>query len=145
MTALCRDCGVLATSRIRRDRCDACGSPRQVHHTALHTLSIAHVHCDAFYATVEKRGRPDLADRPVIVGGGRRGIVLACCYVARLRSVRSAMPMFKALAACPGRTITLKLKTADFRSRTRSRRLADPTQLAEAFVSHRGGSARQRG
>jgi DNA polymerase-4 len=55
----------------------------------------------AFYATVEKRERPDLADRPVIIGGGSRGVVLACCYVARLYAVRSAMPMFKALAACP--------------------------------------------
>jgi len=64
-------------------------------------LSIAHVDCDAFYATVEKRARPELADRPVIVGGGARGVVLACCYVARLYGVRSAMPMFKTVAACP--------------------------------------------
>ena len=101
VTTLCRDCSALAISATRRERCGDCGSPRQVHHAALHTLSIAHVDCDAFYATVEKRERPDLADRPVIIGGGSRGVVLACCYIARLYGVRSAVPMFKALAACP--------------------------------------------
>ena len=80
------------------ERCGACGSPRLIAHRELGTLSIAHVDCDAFYATVEKRGKPELADRPVIIGGGARGVVLACCYVARLYGVRSAMPMFKALA-----------------------------------------------
>ena len=64
MTALCRNCGILASSPIQRDGCDASGSPRQS--ATLHTLSIAHVDCDAFYATVEKRGRPDLADRPLL-------------------------------------------------------------------------------
>ena len=101
MTTLCRNCDALATSAIRRERCDACGSPRQIHHTALHTLLIVHADCDAFYGMVEKRDRPDLAGRPVIIGGGARGVVLACCCVARLYGVRSAMPMFKALAACP--------------------------------------------
>ena len=66
-------------------------------HDELAALSIAHIDCDAFYATVEKRDRPELAEQPVIVGGGQRGVVLACCYVARLYGVRSAMPMFKAL------------------------------------------------
>jgi len=64
-------------------------------------LSIAHVDCDAFYAAVEKRDNPTLAARPVIVGGGQRGVVSTCCYIARTYGVRSAMPMFKALAACP--------------------------------------------
>ena len=66
MTALCRNCGARASSPIQRDGCDACGSPRQSAIATLHTLSIAHVDCDAFYATVEKRGRPDLADRPLL-------------------------------------------------------------------------------
>src|SRR5690242_4577887 len=99
---LCRDCSALATNRARETmpgRCAECGSPRIVAHPELADLALAHLDCDAFYATVEKHGRPELADRPVIVGGGRRGVVLACCYVARIYGVRSAMPMFKALAA----------------------------------------------
>ncbi len=82
-------------------RCGRCASPRLISHSALAELTIAHIDCDAFFATVEKRDRPELADRPVIGGGGKRGVVLACCYVARLYGVRSAMPMFQALAACP--------------------------------------------
>ena len=96
---LCRDC--LASSVESADRCTECGSPRIVSHPELHTLSIAHVDCDAFYAAVEKRDNPSLADRPVIVGGGKRGVVSTACYVARTFGVRSAMPMFKALEACP--------------------------------------------
>src|SRR5918911_1467141 len=82
-------------------RCPACGSPRLFGHAELAGLAIAHLDCDAFYASIEKRDNPALADRPVIVGGGKRGVVAACCYVARTRGVRSAMPMFKALALCP--------------------------------------------
>ena len=72
-----------------------------VRHHALPSLTLAHIDCDAFYATVEKRDNPELADRPVIIGGGRRGVVSAACYVSRTYGVRSAMPMFKALKACP--------------------------------------------
>ena len=96
---LCRDC--LVSSVESADRCPECGSPRIVSHPELHKLSIAHVDCDAFYAAVEKRDNPSLADRPVIVGGGKRGVVSTACYVARTFGVRSAMPMFKALEACP--------------------------------------------
>ena len=74
---------------------------RLVQHPELDDLSIAHLDCDAFYATIEKRDDPRLRDRPVIIGGGRRGVVSAACYVARLKGVRSAMPMFKALKVCP--------------------------------------------
>ena len=70
-------------------------------HDELDRLSIAHLDCDAFYASVEKRDRPELRDRPVIVGGGKRGVVSTCCYIARQYGVHSAMPMFKALKACP--------------------------------------------
>ncbi len=97
--ALCRDCG--ARSALPPRRCPDCGSPRLIAHPELDRLSIAHIDCDAFYASIEKRDRPELRDRPVIVGGGRRGVVSTCCYIARISGVRSAMPMFKALEACP--------------------------------------------
>ena len=99
MPSLCRDC--FARSDETRRRCPACGSARVASHDELFSLSIAHVDCDAFFASVEKRDRPELASRPVIVGGGQRGVVSAACYVARTRGVKSAMPMFKALQACP--------------------------------------------
>jgi len=95
----CRDC--LAPLAGADRRCRTCGSPRVVRHGELDMLSIAHIDCDAFYASVEKRDNPELRDKPVIVGGGKRGVVSTCCYIARINGVRSAMPMFKALDACP--------------------------------------------
>jgi DNA polymerase-4 len=78
VTTLCRDCAALTlTAAARNGRCGKWGSPRRVCHATLDTLSIAHVDCDAFDATVEEHDRPDLADRPVIIGGGSRGVVLA--------------------------------------------------------------------
>jgi DNA polymerase-4 len=141
LTTLCRDCGALATAMPSGERCGACGSPRLIAHRELGTLSIAHVDCDAFYATVEKRGRPELADRPVIIGGGARGVVLACCYVARLYGVRSAMPMFKALAACPD-AVVIRPDMAKYREvgrevRAEMRRLTpsiEPLSIDEAFL-----------
>ncbi|SFJ50754.1 DNA polymerase-4 [Celeribacter neptunius] len=98
MPALCRDC--LATFD-HGTRCPSCGRPRVLTHPELFSLSIAHMDCDAFYASVEKRDNPELRDKPVIVGGGKRGVVTTACYIARIKGVRSAMPMFKALALCP--------------------------------------------
>src|SRR3954464_13023462 len=86
-------------------RCVACGSPRAVRHAELNALAIAHVDCDAFYATIEKRDDPSLNDKPLIIGGGKRGVVSTACYVARTYGVHSAMPMFKALKACPHATV----------------------------------------
>ncbi|MCR9269665.1 MAG: DNA polymerase IV [Hyphomonadaceae bacterium] len=99
MPSLCRDCDVHVSETV--ETCPACGSYRIVSHPELETLSIAHIDCDAFFAAIEKRDHPELKDKPVIVGGGKRGVVATCCYLARLNGVRSAMPMFKALKACP--------------------------------------------
>jgi len=95
----CRDC--LADATPQSPRCAVCGSPRLIRHDQLDALSIAHIDCDAFYATIEKRDDPTLAAEPVIVGGGKRGVVATACYVARTFGVRSAMPMFEALRLCP--------------------------------------------
>ena len=100
---LCRDCG----DRPPPDAatCPGCGAARIARHSELHDLAIAHLDCDAFYAAIEKRDQPELRDRPVIVGGRHRGVVAACCYIARTYGVHSAMPMFQALRACPHATI----------------------------------------
>ena len=98
-TAFCRDC--LADAPPQGRRCAGCGSPRLVRHDELDALAIAHIDCDAFYATIEKRDDPALAAEPVIVGGGKRGVVATACYVARTFGVKSAMPMFEALRLCP--------------------------------------------
>ncbi|MCA6243962.1 MAG: DNA polymerase IV [Phenylobacterium sp.] len=142
MKALCRDCLAPGPPAAR---CPACGSPRRLAHPELDTLSITHIDCDAFYASVEKRDRPELRDRPVIVGGGRRGVVTTCCYIARTFGVRSAMPMFKALDACPQAVVL----PPDFpRYRAESRRLMDmmrdltplvqPLSLDEAWLDLSG-------
>ncbi|HEY1365123.1 MAG TPA: DNA polymerase IV [Xanthobacteraceae bacterium] len=103
MPGFCRDCrGEVAEAAAR---CLQCGSPRLLRHAELDALAIAHVDCDAFYATIEKRDDPSLADKPVIVGGGQRGVVLTACYIARTFGVKSAMPMFEARRLCPHATV----------------------------------------
>ncbi len=95
----CRDCLELCSGT--ETACRHCGRPRLLRHPELFDLSIAHIDCDAFYAAVEKRDDPSLADKPLIIGGGKRGVVSTACYVARITGVRSAMPMFKARKLCP--------------------------------------------
>ncbi|MGE0736972.1 MAG: DNA polymerase IV [Alphaproteobacteria bacterium] len=140
---LCRDC----FRHLEDDaaRCPACGSRRIKRHDELFDLAIAHIDCDAFYATVEKRDNPDLRDKPVIVGGGKRGVVSAACYVARIYGVRSAMPMFKALAACPNAVVirpNIK-KYAEAGQRVRRLMLdvtpsVEPISIDEAFLDLSG-------
>ncbi|HUK00056.1 MAG TPA: DNA polymerase IV [Stellaceae bacterium] len=145
MSALCRDCAALTETPPAAGRCAQCGSPRLVAHAELAQLSLAHIDCDAFYASVEKRDRPELLDRPVIVGGGTRGVVLACCYVARLFGVRSAMPMFKALKACPD-AVVIPPDMAKYRAVGREVRalmlavtpLVQPLSIDEAFLDLAG-------
>lgn len=100
MPAFCRDC-LSPIETATPPRCPACRSPRVIAHEELFDLSIAHLDCDAFYASVEKHLNPELRDRPLIVGSGTRGVVSTCCYIARLYGVRSAMPVFEAKKRCP--------------------------------------------
>ena len=148
MSALCRDCGDLTPAPGPRRRCAACGSPRVVVHPELDALAIAHVDCDAFYASIEKRDDPSLRDRPVVVGGRRRGVVMAACYIARQYGVRSAMPMFKALAACPEAVVVppdmAKYSAVGLQIRTLMRELTplvEPLSIDEAFLDL-GGTER---
>jgi DNA polymerase-4 len=141
--SFCRDC-LGEVSPIAK-RCAACGSPRLAHHTELDTLSIAHIDCDAFYATIEKRDDPSLVDKPVIVGGGKRGVVAACCYVARTYGIRSAMPMFEALSRCP-HAIVIRPTMSKYAEVGRAVRkamfdltpLVEPLSIDEAFLDLTG-------
>ena len=141
--AVCRDC--LWRGETASRRCPSCRSPRLVRHVELERLSLAHLDCDAFYASVEKRDRPELRERPVIVGGGVRGVVTTCCYIARTFGVRSAMPMFKALKLCPEATVVRpdfsKYKTASRIIMDQLRALTplvQPLSLDEAWVDLSG-------
>jgi DNA polymerase IV len=143
MPGFCRDCR--ADVPEAAGRCTACGSPRVLRHREIETLAVAHVDCDAFYATVEKRDNPALADQPVIIGGGQRGVVLTACYVARTYGVRSAMPMFEARRLCPQATIVRPdmEKYARVGREVRSRMrdltpLVEPVSIDEAFMDLSG-------
>ncbi|MBK6466294.1 MAG: DNA polymerase IV [Rhodobacter sp.] len=142
MPALCRDC---LTRFDTGARCPACRSPRIVAHPELESLTIAHMDCDAFYASVEKRDDPSLRDHPLIVGGGTRGVVSTCCYLARIKGVRSAMPMFQALKLCPEAKV-VKPRIAAYAEVSRQIRAMmeemtpsiEPLSLDEAFLDLSG-------
>jgi DNA polymerase-4 len=139
----CRDC--LAPAAAGVSRCRDCHGPRIARHPEIHGLAIAHLDCDAFYAAIEKRDDPSLADRPLIVGGGRRGVVSTCCYIARISGVRSAMPMFKALKLCPD-AVVVKPDMAKYARVGREVRqmmlaltpLVEPLSIDEAFLDLAG-------
>jgi DNA polymerase-4 len=139
----CRDC--LSGQQEGLRRCRSCGSPRLLYHPELYRLTLAHIDCDAFYAAVEKRDNPELADKPVIIGGGKRGVVSTACYIARIHGVRSAMPMFKALEACP-QAIVIKPDMEKYVRVGREVRammqdltpLVQPLSIDEAFLELKG-------
>lgn len=148
-SGLCQDCGHLGNGK--QKRCTACGSRRWVYHPEIKTLSIAHIDCDAFYCSIEKRDNPELADKPVIVGGGKRGVVAAACYNARMYGIRSAMPMFKALKACPDITVIRPNMYKYLAESARIKQLmleltplVEPLSIDEAFLDL-GGTERLHG
>jgi DNA polymerase-4 len=142
-TSFCRDC--LTDTAPASARCGACGSPRLLRHDELETLAIAHVDCDAFYAAIEKRDDPALAAEPVIVGGGKRGVVATACYIARTFGVKSAMPMFEALRLCPQARVIRPNMAKYVEAGRQVRRmmldltpLVEPLSIDEAFLDLSG-------
>jgi len=148
MPALCRDC---LTTFDAGSRCPSCRSPRVTSHPELFDLTIAHMDCDAFYASVEKGDNPELRDKPIIIGGGKRGVVSTACYVARIKGVKSAMPMFQALKLCP-EAIVIRPRMEAYAEASRAVRalmdeltpVVEPLSLDEAFMDL-GGTARLHG
>ncbi len=148
LATLCRDCFATDAATVRPTRCLACGSPRVMAHEELFQLSIAHIDCDAFYASIEKRDDPSLLDRPLIIGGGHRGVVSTCCYLARQFGVRSAMPMFTARKLCP-QAVVLFPNMAKYVAVSREVRslmdgltpLVQPLSIDEAFLDLSGTEA----
>lgn len=154
LKALCRDCltawqdGDYSDHAAHDRRCKNCGSRRILSHPELGSLSIAHVDCDAFFAAVEKRDNPDIRHKPVIIGGGGRGVVSTACYIARMSGVRSAMPMFKAKQLCPDAVIIRgnmqKYKEAGHQIRalfSELTPLVEPLSIDEAFLDLSGTAA----
>ncbi len=110
---------------------------------------ILHVDMDAFFASVAIRDRPELADVPVIVGGGHRGVVLAANYPARKYGVHSALPMTRARRMCP-EAVVLSPDYTDFDVVSSSvmeifrqvTPLVEAVSLDEAFLDVSGATRR---
>jgi DNA polymerase-4 len=143
LSAFCRDC--LADLTENAVRCPSCKSRRKLSHTELDALTIAHLDCDAFYAAIEKRDDPSLADKAVIIGGGKRGVVSTCCYIARISGVRSAMPIFQARELCP-QAVIIRPRMSKYAEVAREVRglmleltpLVEPLSLDEAYLDLSG-------
>jgi DNA polymerase-4 len=142
-TTYCRAC--LTPEAGTGAACVACGSHRLLRHDELVKLAIAHIDCDAFYASVEKRDNPELEDKPVIIGGRQRGVVATACYIARMHGVHSAMPMFQALKACPDAVVVKPDMAKYSRDGRRIREmmqevtpLVEPLSIDEAFLDLAG-------
>jgi len=143
LAALCRDC--LHTGDKAFLACPQCGSARVVFHEELSRLSTAHIDCDAFFAAVEKRDDPSLRDKPLLIGGGKRGVVSTACYIARQYGPRSAMPMYKALKMCPNAVVMKpnmeKYRIAGHQVRDifeRATPVVEPVSLDEAYLDLSG-------
>lgn len=144
MKSLCRSCQT-EFAETDMQNCPVCGGASLISHAELATLSIAHLDCDSFYASVEKRDNPQLKDKPVLVGGRKRGVVMAACYVARQYGIHSAMPMFKALRACP-EAVVVKPDMAKYGRIGRDIRemmrtvtpMVEPISIDEAFLDLTG-------
>jgi len=142
---LCRACARLQDGAT--DTCHRCGAQAILGHPELLALSIAHIDCDAFYASVEKRDNPQLRDKPVIVGHpGGRGVVTTACYIARRFGPRSAMPMYKALELCPHAVVIppdmAKYRRAGGAIRSlflKATPLVEPVSLDEAYLDLSAG------
>jgi DNA polymerase-4 len=151
LQTLCRDCLAIGEAPAPPARCAVCGSPRVVAHPELLSLSIAHIDCDAFYASIEKRDDPSLADKPLIIGGSTRGVVSTCCYVARQFGVHSAMPMFTARSLCP-QAVVMPPNMQKYVGVSREVRalmdaltpLVEPLSIDEAFLDLGGTAAVHR-
>ncbi|MEM9706914.1 MAG: DNA polymerase IV [Pseudomonadota bacterium] len=143
ISSFCRKCYTSVPDG--ENKCIRCESRRIIRHKELSRLSIAHIDCDAFYAAIEKRDRPELADQPLIIGGGQRGVVSTACYIARTYGVKSAMPMFKALARCP-HAVVIKPNMTKYAEVGREIRammqsltpLVEPLSIDEAFLDMTG-------
>ena len=144
---LCRECGAggVVGALKTPHGCMVCQSLNIRSHPELFDLTIAHIDCDAFYASIEKRDNPDLLNKPVIVGGGDRGVVAAACYIARQYGVRSAMPAWQALKRCPD-AVVIKPRMAHYIKVSRQVRdhmlsltpLIQPLSIDEAFLDLSG-------
>ena len=145
IVSVCREC--FKTFNIKKEFCDKCYSVNIISNDEIEDLNIAHVDCDAFYASIEKRDNPNYKNNPLIIGGGKRGVVATACYIARTKGVKSAMPMFKALKLCPEAIIIRpnmqKYKIASYKINKLMKEmtpLVEPLSLDEAFLDLSGTS-----